>query len=79
VAQATGPSQHEFRAPARGDGNGATTDCVALPGLALFCVRYRWLAPPANFLDASGVRFSIDMLGHFAGDVTVMTPFMPPA
>ena len=28
-----------------------------LPGLAAFSVRNRWFAPPANFHDASGVRY----------------------
>ena len=28
-----------------------------LPGLAAFGVRNRWFAPPANFHDASGVRY----------------------
>jgi hypothetical protein len=60
-----GGASHRFVAtrtlsPGRGGGTGATNDSVALPGLAASCIRYRWLAPPANFRDASGVRSAND-------------------
>ena len=41
--------------PGWGGGNRTTTIASPLPGLASFCVRNRWLAPPANVHDASGV------------------------
>jgi hypothetical protein len=45
--------------PDRGDGMASRDFSVALPGLALLFPVNRWLAPPANFLDASGVRHTI--------------------
>src|SRR5439155_26637280 len=43
--------------PRRGCGNRAPTIPSSLPGLAAFRGRNRWFASPANFRDASGVRY----------------------
>jgi hypothetical protein len=41
--------------PERGDGKSRDTIPPPLPGLAVFFIRGRWFAPPANFPHASGV------------------------
>ena len=55
MVQTTGSLQTNAQAPG-GAGEIARRHSIAPPGLAAFFMEIRWLAPPANFRDASGTE-----------------------
>ena len=59
MAQATGSCHEHWPKPRPGAAEIAQPSIPSpLPGLVAYCVRDRWLAPPANLHDASGVRYA---------------------
>jgi hypothetical protein len=61
VVQTTGSLPDNERKPRQGLRKSFNVIPPPLPGLTTLCIPNRWLAPPANFRDASGIWEPFDV------------------